>query len=649
MRLSIAILSGKGGTGKTFVSTNITRVLGRSGEQVRYLDCDVEEPNGHLFLKPKIQKREEVTLLSPADVDADRCTACGKCAKACSYNALALIKDTVLFFPNLCHICGACTLVCPTQAIRERQRKIGELVQGTSGAVDVYYAALETGEGGMVPRLIKKVKEHTGTGLSILDSPPGTSCPVIETVKNTDLCVLVTDPTPFGINDVKLAVDMCRELGKEPVLIVNRAKYQNTDLKDYCRQEKLEIIGEIPDERRIAECYSAGDLAADRFPEYFTLFKELANRIQEHAMQKKAARKTAARSVFKMSNAENHGRGVPRHKEPDVVHIQCPVPQAGKTDSAGAPQTGGTAAAMNTTVAPRSKELVVISGKGGTGKTSFTAAFCALEKKLAIADCDVDAADLHLVLSPKYVAGGPFTGAKVAVIDKDRCAGCGACAAYCRFDALKKIRDDGRTIYLADERACEGCGVCALVCGFKAVSFKPKLNGEWYLSKTRFGPLSHAKLGIAAENSGKLVALIREKNKREAAAQDLRLSILDGSPGTGCPVIASVTGCDFAVVVTEPTVSGIHDLTRVLDLINYFNIRSGVIINKSDLNPGKSEEIKGIAARYGSALLGSIPYTEAFTGAQLAGVPVMEYEDSALTENIARIWQKVKQSVFSAG
>jgi MinD superfamily P-loop ATPase len=161
--------------------------------------------------------------------------------------------------------------------------------------------------------------------------------------------------------------------------------------------------------------------------------------------------------------------------------------------------------------------------------------------------------------------------------------------------------------------------------------------------------MSHAKLGIAAENSGKLVALIRDKKNREAAARHLTLSIIDGSPGTGCPVIASVTGTDYALVVTEPTVSGIHDLTRVLDVINYFGIRSGIIVNKSDLNRGKSEEIKKIAERSGSVFLGRVPYAKAFTRAQLAGVPVMEYEDSALTENIARIWQKVKQSVFSAG
>ncbi len=660
MRVNIAISSGKGGTGKTFVSTNIARVLEKSGEPVRYLDCDVEEPNGHLFLTPEKQKREEVTLLSPVGVDEARCTACGKCVRACSYNALALIKDKVLYFKNLCHICGACALVCPEQAILEKQRKIGELVRGRSGAVDMYYAALETGEGGMVPRLIREVKAHSGPGINILDSPPGTSCPVVETVKDTDLCVLVTDPTPFGLNDVKLAVDMCRELGKEPVLIVNRAEYKNSELKDYCGREELEIIGEIPDERRIAECYSAGGLAVDRFPEYFTLFRELANRILERAQQKTAARKGAARE--KTTHGGLEARKRPAHMSSGSTLSGAAVGSAvtaGNTGTAAAGPAGivnatASGAAAAASGAPnaagesaagrdKAKELVIISGKGGTGKTSLVAAFCALEKSLAIADCDVDAADLHLVLSPERTAGGLFSGGRIAVIDADKCAGCGACAAYCRFSALKKTRLRGMTVYRADELSCEGCGVCALVCGYKAVSFKTAVSGEWYQAETRFGPMSHAKLGIAAENSGKLVALIRDKKNRETAARNLTLSIIDGSPGTGCPVIASVTGTDYALVVTEPTVSGIHDLNRVLDVINYFGIRSGIIVNKYDLNPGKAEEIRSIADRRGSDFLGRISYSTAFTMAQLAGVSVIEYEDSDLTKNITRIWEKVKK------
>jgi len=613
MQLNIAISSGKGGTGKTFISTNIARVLEKMGEHVRYLDCDVEEPNGHLFLKPEIQKQEDITILSPMSVDENKCTSCGKCVKVCKYNALALIKSKVLFFKNLCHICGACTIVCPEQAIIEKERKIGELFQGKSGAIDFYYALLETGEGGMSPRLIRKVKEHSAAGINILDSSPGTSCPVVETVKNADLCVLVTDPTPFGINDLKLAVDMCRELGKEPVIVVNRAAYKNSDLKDYCKDEELEVAGEIPDERKIAECYSVGDLAVDMFPEYFDLFKDIAAKILEYAKVKREAIKKPVK---------------PELKDGDIKKIEYNISQ-------------------NKTIGTSAKEIVVISGKGGTGKTSLVAGFCALEENIAISDCDVDAADLHLVLNPERVDKGSFSGGEVAEIDMDKCTGCGECMKACRFDAVKKINSNGKVLFQIDEKSCEGCGVCGLVCRFNAVNLKTAINGEWYISKTKFGPMSHAKLGIAEENSGKLVSLIRNKKNELAATHNLNRSIIDGSPGTGCPVIASITGTDYALVITEPTVSGIHDLKRVLDVIHFFKIRSGIIVNKYDLNPHKSKEIREIAKQSGSVFLGEIPYDKAVTEAQMRGVSVIEYEDSPLTEIIAQIWKNVKQSIFS--
>jgi MinD superfamily P-loop ATPase len=615
MTLNIAISSGKGGTGKTFISTNIARVFQKMGEQVSYLDCDVEEPNGHLFLKPEIRKHEDVMLLSPMGVNNDACTGCGKCVEECRYNALALIKHKVLFFKNLCHICGACTIVCPENAIIEKERKIGELLYGKSGTIDFYYALLETGEGGMSVRLIKKVKEHSGRGINILDSSPGTSCPVVETVKDSDLCVLVTDPTPFGINDLKLAVDMCRELGKEPVVVVNRADYKNNDVKDYCYVEGLRIIGEIPDERRIAECYSVGDLAVDRFPEYIDMFGTIASAMIACAKEKRKA-------IKKPSISKRH--------TVDAQNIEYHASQ----------QNNG---------AVKPKELVVISGKGGTGKTSLVASFCALEKNIAISDCDVDAADLHLVLTPEVLERGAFSGGEIAVIDPDMCTGCGACMDECRFNAVTKINKDNTILYQIDEIACEGCGVCGLVCTFDAVTFKTAINGEWYISRTRFGPMSHAKLGIAEENSGKLVSLIRNKKNELASAHNLDTSIIDGSPGTGCPVIASITGTDYALVVTEPTVSGVHDLRRILDVIRFFDIKSGIIVNKYDLNPEKSAEIKKIADRYEADFSGEIPYDTSFTEAQTRGVSVVEYEDSPLTAEIARIWEKIRRNVFSGG
>ncbi len=280
--MKIAISSGKGGTGKTMVATNIAATLADQGQVVSYLDCDVEEPNGHLFLKPKIEKEGNITLFSPIGVDDEKCIKCGKCSEACTYNAIAVARGKVLFFPELCHVCGACEIVCPTDAIITGEKKIGVIKHGKSrGVIDFHYALLETAEGGMSPRLIKKVKACSGQGINIYDSPPGTACPVVATVKDTDLCVLVTDPTPFGVNDLKLAVEMCRKIGQEPMVLVNRAEYLDDELKKYCARARLEIIGEIPDDRKIAEVYSVGDIVIDKLPQYAQLFKDLTKRILE--------------------------------------------------------------------------------------------------------------------------------------------------------------------------------------------------------------------------------------------------------------------------------------------------------------------------------------------------------------------------------
>jgi MinD superfamily P-loop ATPase len=608
MNLKIAISSGKGGTGKTFVSTNIARLIEKAGEKVRYLDCDVEEPNGHLFLNPEIEQEETVTILSPVGIDEDKCIACGKCADACHYNAITLVKEKVLFFQNLCHTCGACTIVCPEQAIIEKERKIGQLKHGHSGDIDFHYALLETAEGGMSPRLIKKVKNYIGEGINILDSSPGTACPVVETVKNADLCVLVTDPTPFGIHDLKLAVDMSRRMGQEPVVVVNRAEYYNDDLTTYCKQSSLDIIGEIPDDRRIAECYSMGYLAVEILPEYQDLFQKITHKMIKFAREKRPVRKEA-----KITNREK------RTFDPAESTLQY----------------------NRSATSYKTRELVVISGKGGTGKTSLVASFCALDKNMAIADCDVDAADLHLILNPEIKETGLFSGSDTAHIDPSKCTGCSECFQLCRFDAIRKIEQNGKTVYAINDMSCEGCGVCCLVCPEDAVLCEPSVNGEWFISETRFGPMSHAKLGAAEENSGKLVTLVRNKKDDLAEKAGIKNAIIDGSPGTGCPVIASITGADYALVVTEPTVSGIHDLKRVLDVIRFFGIPSGVIVNKADLNIEKAKEIRNITRENCSDYLGKIPYDKRITEAQVKELSVVEYTNGEITQKIQSIWEKI--------
>ena len=617
MELTIAISSGKGGTGKTFVASNIAAILSGtfsgpllnnnevSDNRIRYLDCDVEEPNGHLFLKPDIYDEEDVMLTSPVGADENKCIKCGKCAEVCNYNAVAVIKEKVLFFNDLCHVCGACQIVCPTDAIVEEDKKIGILKHGKSGEIDFHYALLETAEGGMSPRLIKRVKNLIGEGINILDSPPGTACPVVETVKDVDLCILVTDPTPFGINDLKLAVDMCRELEQEPVVLVNRAEYRDDSLKEYCRDAGLEIIGEIPDDRKIAEIYSVGDLVIEKIPEYRDLFKELALKIVRRAQVKTPVKKRKKRAKGPASAVEK-------------------------------------AVQYRTYSGEKPKELVVISGKGGTGKTSLVACFAALAGNTIISDCDVDAADLHLILEPTIKERGSFSGGVIAEIDQDKCTQCGRCYEACRFDAIEKETVGGNEMFSINKTACEGCGVCHLVCQDNAIKVRDAVSGEWYISETRFGPMSHAKLGIAEENSGKLVTLVRSKKDRFVEEVNGGDALIDGSPGTGCPVIASITGADYALIVTEPTVSGIHDMERVLAVINFFHVKSGIIVNKYDLNEEMTERIKVLADEHQCDFLGAIPYDNSITEAQMEKLSVVEYTESPLTKSIKEIWNKVE-------
>jgi MinD superfamily P-loop ATPase len=610
MSTKIAISSGKGGTGKTFVATNIAAICAEKGKQVRYLDCDVEAPNGHLFLKPQIDEEEEVTILSPIGVDGEKCISCGDCAEACHYNAIAVIKEKVLFFKELCHVCGACQVVCPTDAIVEKDRKIGVIRHGKSGSVAFHYALLETAEGGMSPRLVKKVRENIGEGINIMDSSPGTACPVVETVKDVDLCVLVTDPTPFGINDLKLAVDMSREIGQEPVVVVNRSEYRNDDLKEYLKREKLEVVGEIPDDREIAEVYSRGDMVVEKLSHYKRLFEEVTERILQQSKEKRAVRKTKTKKT--------HGQ----------------KPKIEKAEQNG------------TRAAKKPKELVVISGKGGTGKTSLVSCFAALAGHLVISDCDVDAADLHLILDPLIKKRGDFCGGVVAEIDQETCTSCGKCHQECRFSAILEEISANTSRFEIDQLACEGCGVCYLVCEDKAIKIEDAVNGQWFLSETRFGPMSHAKLGIAEENSGRLVTLVRNKQNLLAEKAGIDEAIIDGSPGTGCPVIASLTGSNYALIVTEPTVSGIHDLDRILRVTGHFGIPSGIVVNKHDLNAEMTEKIKLLANDYQAEFIGTIPYDKAITDAQMEGVSVVEFTKSSVTDAISDIWERVKQSII---
>jgi len=281
------------------------------------------------------------------------------------------------------------------------------------------------------------------------------------------------------------------------------------------------------------------------------------------------------------------------------------------------------------------KELVIISGKGGTGKTSLMAAFASLAKTKVLCDADVDAADLHLITNPRIIRRNDFQAGNTAVINNDHCTECGLCREMCRWDAIGDS-------YEVNSIGCEGCGVCVHFCPETAIEFPENTCGEWFVSDTRCGPMVHARLGIAEENSGKLVTLVRQEARKLANDRSIGLILTDGPPGVGCPVIASIGGASAVLIVTEPTVSGKHDMKRVVQLAAHFNIPALVCVNKFDLNLELTREIETYAEEKGIACLGRIPFDPIFIKAMIQAQTILEYNtDSKAGQATKEIWQRL--------
>ncbi|HNS05851.1 MAG: ATP-binding protein [Candidatus Saccharicenans sp.] len=288
------------------------------------------------------------------------------------------------------------------------------------------------------------------------------------------------------------------------------------------------------------------------------------------------------------------------------------------------------------------KQIAIISGKGGTGKTVISAALAALVKDKVMVDCDVDAANLYLLLSPEIQEEGFYSGGKKASVDLDRCTGCGSCLSVCRFSAIEDTKDGKIKI---DPISCEGCAVCSYICPAGAISMKNNLAGRWFISSTKYGPFVHARLGVGEENSGKLVSEVRKKAKELAENNGLNYVIIDGPPGIGCPVIAALSGVNLALIVTEPTLSGSHDMERVIQVARHFGARVACALNKFDLNVRISAEVEKWCQANSVPVVAKIPFSEAVVHSVVSGKPVTEAEDDVISGEIKRMWAKISEII----
>ncbi len=602
--MNIAVASGKGGTGKTTVALNLAVTVAASGRDVHLLDCDVEEPNLHLFFRPEKFREDSVKITKPA-LRIEKCSGCGLCAEICKFNAIACIKGKALLFPELCRACGACVELCPEKAFEEEDVVVGRVRESDlSPGFCFTWGELTVGEIA-TPAVINGVKKNLRSDvINILDAAPGTSCPVVSVMNDADCALLVTEPTPFGLHDLKLAVDLVSKLGIPSGIIINRSDGTDRIIAQFAKEAALPVLSRIPSSRRYAELCSRGEILVESEPGLKKLFADILDNIETACIP----------SGFDMQNY--------------------------------AVLDGELEAELSSGGASGRREIVVLSGKGGTGKTTISAALAELGGDMVVADADVDASDMHLLLHPENYQKNTFIGAQKARIDQRKCAHCGRCFVKCRFSAVeeKKESDPERLFeksYSVDNTLCQGCGLCAEICPADAVDFEDSRSGFWYTGQSFGKPVIHARLDPGAENSGKLVALVRKEAANSAKKLSRSLILTDGPPGVGCPAISSISGCDYILFVTEPSVSGMHDLKRVLQMAGHFSVEAGCVINKADINPEISEQIKALLSEYGIPVLAEIPFDENVMEALIAGKTLVGHGKGPALKAVREIWEKI--------
>lgn len=607
--MNIAIASGKGGTGKTTLAVNLVWHLARQNQLVGLYDCDVEAPNDNLFVKITDEELEELTVKQNKPAwNKESCKGCGKCAEACHYKALSKIGNMILNFPEMCHSCGTCEYICESGGITMKPYAVGKLYLREATIPFRFCSGLLNIGETAAPALVKAVKKQMQReAVNIIDSAPGTACQVVEALKNCDVAVLVTEPTPFGLSDLKLVAALTGKMNIPTGIVINRSGEGDEQIEQFARQYSIPIIGKIPFKREYAEYYSKGGILVEKFPEVDRLMAEIYDGI-------------------------NNLSAIP------AINGKPFFTSVGKTDI----EAEFTQGQYNDFT-----EFAVISGKGGTGKTTFTSALAALAgENTVFADCDVDAANLHLLLAPEILSGEMFSGGITAVIDQEKCINCGQCAKHCKFDA---ISTDETGNYRVDPASCEGCGLCVHVCPVQAVREEKADTGSWHISKTAYGPLVHARLNVGSENSGKLVSQVKTNAAQLAKNLKYKTVINDGPPGSGCPVIATLAGVDNVIIVTEPTVSGVHDLERVLKLAKYFDLKTSVVVNKADLNPAMKNAIIELTVKYDAEFLGDIPFDPNVNSALAAGKNIIAHGQGTAREAILNIWQKIEPQLTRKG